>query len=69
MSRPAFRTLEPGAPWTFIRSEPICDAAGDPVSAGDLISSSLATTDTVSVFRITRITGTAYETVFVGIEP
>lgn len=65
----AFRTLEPGDPWTFIYDDPIRDAAGQPVKVGDLVSNWFATDEPGRVFRITAIRGTAYETEFVGFAP
>jgi len=68
LSTAAFRTLEPGDPWTFIYDAPVLHDSGRHVVVGELISKWFATNEPGRVFRITAIRGTAYETEYVGFE-
>ncbi|KYK44531.1 hypothetical protein A1D31_14120 [Bradyrhizobium liaoningense] len=66
---PAYRTLDPGDPWTMILDRPIPPMNHDkPVGVGDLISKWFATNEPGRIFRITAVHGFTYETVFVGFE-
>ncbi|MHB0785598.1 hypothetical protein [Bradyrhizobium sp. 5.13L] len=70
-TQPAFRSLEPGDPWTMILERAIWfgpDSDGRAAAVGDMIRKWFATNEPGRIFRITAVHGFTYETVFVGFE-
>lgn len=71
--RPAYRDLKPGDPWIFFPDKPMQidfeDGEGIRVPrVGDLIGKWFSTDEPGRNFRVTSISGNAYETVFVGFQ-
>lgn len=67
--KPAYLSLQPGDPWTFITPAPvITEDKQEPLAVGGLMSKLFATDEPGRLFRVTAIHGRAYETVFIGFE-
>jgi len=70
---PAFKSLKPGDPWTFIVRDPMVIEDGNrEARVGDMIGKWFSTDEPGRNFRIVRITTTpgsvAYETEFAGFQ-
>lgn len=69
-SRAAYRSLQPGDPWTMILDAPIPPLKNDkPVGVGDIITKWFATNERRRMFKVTAVHGFTYETIFIGFEP
>jgi hypothetical protein len=68
MTKPIYRSLQPGDPWTMIHDAPILTQDRKPAEVGNIISKWFATNEPGRLFRITAVHGNTYETVFMGFE-